>query len=242
MLLRRITQHVKDQNWFAVGLDFVIVVLGVFIGIQLGNWNDARANKEGAVSAMERLRGEVSVNIAALEDRIERIDESGDVRLAAIKALQMCDASEATETAMSQAVGELTTDIIPSFINNTTKEIARQDSYLKLLSEEFRTALNIYDGSLIDESEQLKINFGLMWDHHIATHPFVGMEMQGDTVFDGSFTFDQPMDVLCQDTVFRRQFIMTEVWHQSTKLRLERFKESSERFLETLDQELEAQR
>ena len=26
MLLRRITEHVKDQNWFAVALDFVIVV------------------------------------------------------------------------------------------------------------------------------------------------------------------------------------------------------------------------
>ena len=29
MLLRRITQHVKEQNWFAVALDFLIVVIGV---------------------------------------------------------------------------------------------------------------------------------------------------------------------------------------------------------------------
>lgn len=44
MLLRRITKHVKDQNWFAVGIDFVIVVIGVFIGIQVANWNDSRAD------------------------------------------------------------------------------------------------------------------------------------------------------------------------------------------------------
>lgn len=25
MILRRLTKHVKDQNWFAVTLDFVIV-------------------------------------------------------------------------------------------------------------------------------------------------------------------------------------------------------------------------
>ena len=43
MLLRRITKHVKDQNWFAVGIDFVIVVVGVFIGLQVANWNDDRA-------------------------------------------------------------------------------------------------------------------------------------------------------------------------------------------------------
>lgn len=33
MILRRLTKHVKDQNWFAVALDFLIVVVGVFIGI-----------------------------------------------------------------------------------------------------------------------------------------------------------------------------------------------------------------
>jgi hypothetical protein len=34
MLLRRMIEHVKAQNWFAVGLDFFIVVTGVFIGLQ----------------------------------------------------------------------------------------------------------------------------------------------------------------------------------------------------------------
>jgi len=29
MLLRRMMQHVRTQNWFAVFLDFVIVVVGV---------------------------------------------------------------------------------------------------------------------------------------------------------------------------------------------------------------------
>lgn len=41
MILRRLTKHVRDQNWFAVGLDCVIVVIGVFVGMQVSNWNDA---------------------------------------------------------------------------------------------------------------------------------------------------------------------------------------------------------
>jgi hypothetical protein len=32
MLLRRVTKHVKEQNRFAVGLEFCIVVLGVLSG------------------------------------------------------------------------------------------------------------------------------------------------------------------------------------------------------------------
>jgi hypothetical protein len=33
MILRRLTQHIKDQNWFAVVLDFFIVVIGVGIAL-----------------------------------------------------------------------------------------------------------------------------------------------------------------------------------------------------------------
>ncbi len=43
MILRRVIEHVKAQNWTAVALDFVIVVVGVFIGIQVANWNEMRA-------------------------------------------------------------------------------------------------------------------------------------------------------------------------------------------------------
>jgi len=45
VLLRRLTKHVKDQNWFAVFLDFIIVVFGVFIGLQVANWNEARGDR-----------------------------------------------------------------------------------------------------------------------------------------------------------------------------------------------------
>ena len=58
MLLRRITKHVKEQNWFAVGIDFVIVVIGVFIGIQVANWNESRAEGARAESIKARLASE----------------------------------------------------------------------------------------------------------------------------------------------------------------------------------------
>ena len=52
MLLRRVMQHVKDQNWFAVCIDFLIVVVGVFIGIQV---SAARAEAARADSYLQRL-------------------------------------------------------------------------------------------------------------------------------------------------------------------------------------------
>lgn len=55
MLLRRITEHVTDQNWFAVGIDFAIVVIGVFIGIQVANWNESQVAKDKGEMFTERL-------------------------------------------------------------------------------------------------------------------------------------------------------------------------------------------
>ena len=66
MLLRRITQHVKDQNWFAVFLDFIIVVFGVFIGIQVANWNNERADKKLDELYTIRLHDEIELATQAV--------------------------------------------------------------------------------------------------------------------------------------------------------------------------------
>ena len=58
MILRRITEHVKAQNWFAVAIDFVIVVIGVFIGIQVSNWNEARIERAKAAFTIAALRSD----------------------------------------------------------------------------------------------------------------------------------------------------------------------------------------
>ncbi len=59
MLLRRITEHVKAQNWTAVAVDFVIVVIGVFIGIQVANWNAARQTRADERLFIQRLHDDV---------------------------------------------------------------------------------------------------------------------------------------------------------------------------------------
>lgn len=66
MILRRIAQHVKEQNWTAVSIDFVIVVVGVFLGIQLGNWNTARADDARERLLLGELRAEVAESIDQL--------------------------------------------------------------------------------------------------------------------------------------------------------------------------------
>lgn len=59
MLLRRIKQHVANENWFAVFVDFVIVVVGVYVGIEVSNWNEARQEDARAEEYLERIRADL---------------------------------------------------------------------------------------------------------------------------------------------------------------------------------------
>lgn len=88
MLLRRVTQHVKQQNWFAVGVDFVIVVVGVFIGIQVSNWNEAQKEKAEEQRAIVRLDDEFRAIQSSLEVQIRARKEWAEAMLPLIRTLE----------------------------------------------------------------------------------------------------------------------------------------------------------
>jgi len=55
MILRRFMKHVTDQNWFAVGLDVLVVITGIFLGMQVTDWNKERLLQELAVDYHDNL-------------------------------------------------------------------------------------------------------------------------------------------------------------------------------------------
>jgi len=44
-LSRRLGGKAREQNWFAVAIDLLILVAGVFLGIQAANWNESRRER-----------------------------------------------------------------------------------------------------------------------------------------------------------------------------------------------------
>lgn len=62
MLARRIREHIGAHNWFAVGVDLVIVVLGVFLGTQVSNWNAERLAHEAGDTYRSRIATDLVIN------------------------------------------------------------------------------------------------------------------------------------------------------------------------------------
>ena len=58
-ILRRFTQSMKEQNWTAIVVEFVLLVVGVFLGIQVSNWNAERETKQKSAVFTERLKADL---------------------------------------------------------------------------------------------------------------------------------------------------------------------------------------
>lgn len=52
-------KHVADQNWFAVGLDVIVVITGIFLGMQVTDWNESRKDRIDSKDFMNRIHNEV---------------------------------------------------------------------------------------------------------------------------------------------------------------------------------------
>lgn len=79
MLLRRVTKHIKAQDWFAVFVDFVIVVVGVFVGLQVQDWNDSRKERVEENVLMDRLLEETQSLLDAHERELASLRSRAEV-------------------------------------------------------------------------------------------------------------------------------------------------------------------
>ncbi len=62
MVIRRIREHIDHHNWFAVTIDLIIVVVGVFLGTQANNWNQDRIDRARGHAYRERLAADLAAN------------------------------------------------------------------------------------------------------------------------------------------------------------------------------------
>lgn len=77
MILRRVVEHAKAQNWFAVMLDFFIVVMGVFVGIEVANWNQARQDRQEERRYYGQLLVDLRIDLETFS-RTERLADQYD--------------------------------------------------------------------------------------------------------------------------------------------------------------------
>ena len=68
MILKRLANAVREQDWFTVFTEFVIVVAGIFVGLQANEWAQEREDRRQEQAALERLFSEAENSYRLLSD------------------------------------------------------------------------------------------------------------------------------------------------------------------------------
>jgi len=74
MIRRRLIEHFRKQEWTAVAIDFLIVVLGVFLGLQVSSWHEARLSAKSEAASLVRIQEEFEALAPALERAINSLE------------------------------------------------------------------------------------------------------------------------------------------------------------------------
>ncbi|NJM35889.1 MAG: hypothetical protein HC850_15690 [Rhodomicrobium sp.] len=93
MILRRVIAHFRKQEWTAIAIDFLIVVVGVFIGIQVANWNAALAENARSREVTERLIGDLKAERNRLLTQQRYYEEARGAGEAALSMLEAAEGS-----------------------------------------------------------------------------------------------------------------------------------------------------
>jgi hypothetical protein len=191
MILRRITEHVKAQNWTAVAIDFVIVVVGVFIGIQVSNWNAARADRNREQVLIER----VAADFEAIESRLSASATVFDNSLAAIdtvsQAITRADAPDTAHEigAFGEALRQVLVSRVPAWRSATFVEMQSSGDLNLLRSAALKSALIRYDqqSGVAEMGWKLLIDRSLMYSAAIYDHVRFSAR---DGLLDGNESFE----------------------------------------------------
>jgi len=76
MILHNLAEGIRGHNWSTVLIEVTVVVVGIFLGLQVDDWNEQRKENSLERDYIERLEAEVDANIAVYEAAIRRAEKT----------------------------------------------------------------------------------------------------------------------------------------------------------------------
>jgi hypothetical protein len=71
MIIQRFAQALRQQDWFAVFVEILVVIVGLMLAFQLDRWWEQRGDRAQEVQYVERLIADVETDLEALHFAVE---------------------------------------------------------------------------------------------------------------------------------------------------------------------------
>lgn len=142
-LLRRLVQNLRQQHWTSACIELAIVVLGVFIALQVSNWNEARRDRQLERQYLERLQEDFELSITAAEGSVEKMESQGRNATLMVDSLRACRLDDDSQRADFASALFVLGRIEPPMLTRGTIDELRSTGRLGLIhSVRLRQALS----------------------------------------------------------------------------------------------------
>jgi len=111
MILRRMLDRIREQDWAAVAIEIGLVVVGVFLGLQVSNWSDARKERALEATYLARIAEDVRSDVADM-DEIIRVSA---VRMALLNEVLPKAAGRTLPDGFDSARGRVVIEAVPAY-------------------------------------------------------------------------------------------------------------------------------
>ncbi len=144
MILRRAIANLRRRDWASVAIELLVVVIGVFIGLQVDNWNQSRHDAARARENLQRIETDLAIDQTALQRRVvfwRQVTDYGHGAIRYAETGQLVDGS-AWKTLLSFYQASQLFPYVPA---DTTYQELRSAGELGLFADpDLRTALAEY--------------------------------------------------------------------------------------------------
>ena len=106
MIIRRLAGALREQNWFTVVLEVMIVVVGIFIGLQVDGWNEVRKKQQNIEAQLLRIADDAAVLLVETDRLIVGFDNRIARAQIALEVLDGTPLTEANTAAFERALEE----------------------------------------------------------------------------------------------------------------------------------------
>ena len=141
MILRRLATAFRKQDWFTVLVETLIVVFGVFIGLQVNNWNAARIEHAQERDYLVRLHEDFTESAAGQSRDIHFLGQQLSDQGVILKSLKACAVAPEDSEAFQRGVNTLGYINPPRFFRRTVDEMAAAGTIDIIRNERIKEAL-----------------------------------------------------------------------------------------------------
>lgn len=148
MLLRRVMQHVTSQNWFAVFVDFLIVVVGIFVGLQVQAWSIERTDRLKERHYLERILADVDYLIETNTSSFDYTSKQREAVWFVFQSLSNCTLAENERDQFANGLYYIGRIIPPNHVIGTVNEMRSAGSFGLIRNSKIRDLLNKLSATL----------------------------------------------------------------------------------------------